>query len=790
MVILGRLLVLFAVVLSSGGISAQEPDTTFWVPNGPVHKIVIHDTTIILGGSFDLVSPVTGAFVRMDTTVPNVDASFPKVFGTVYATASDRLGYVYVGGSFTRVANQSVGNLFRLKPDGTFDHSFVHTVIGTVYCLEVNDTALYIGGEFTHINAEERNNFGAINLITGATHDCNPNVNGPVYSMVPDYTGNTMVIGGDFSHVDNYAHPFVAKIEMSFGAVGSWNAIPNVNGPVFDLHIESVWLYLAGDFTHFAVYPRRGLGKVLLSNGSLWQSADAQLDGPVYTMLFTDSTIYIGGKFTSAGGETRNNIAALDDNLILRQWWDLNANGEVRVIFPLDKTRLFVGGNFTRIANDTAGHGAIINKATLLTRNWDPQFNQNVYTAICDTSQRLYIGGDFYGAGSCHRKNLCAISLNSGRVTDWTCDVDSTVYTMTLDGDSLYLGGYFTTIDGTPRSHIGAIDLQTLTLLPFNPVADGVVRTITITDSLVYAGGNFTLIGGQPRNNIAKLDKFSGQSSTWDPDCFGTVNSILVTSQWIYVAGFYSNIGGTPRQNVARLFPQSGLADLSWVCDTDDGVYHAEMHNNQLAIAGWFSSVNAQSAAQFALVDTSTSAQLAQLSFSTDGFVRTFTQFGDDFFIGGMFDLAGNTYRPQLVAFDVGDNAVDPWSPFPNSMPLTLHTTGTRLFVGGTATLTAGRFHPYFQVLPIQWVTSTTDHIPPQSRLTVSPNPTSDYVVVKGLEEHSVYTLTDVAGNVLQSGNLLGSTVQLSLTDYSSGMYFLNVTNAEQISSQLRIIRY
>jgi hypothetical protein len=794
MVNLGRLLVVFTVGLCSGILSAQQPDSTFWVPNGIVNTLLIHDTTLIIGGDFDLVSPVTGSFVRIDTTVPDVSATLPKVFGTVYATAVAQNGYVYVGGRFNRVANQSVSNLFRLKPDGTFDHSFNNAVAGTVYCLEVTDTVLYIGGEFADINGVQRNNFGAIDLITGATHICNPDVNGPVYCMDidPNSFANAMIIGGDFTQVGTRSPRYLAKIGMDIGDVkgsgpGPWTAQPYADGPVFDVHVDETWVYIAGEFTQFIPIIRPGFAKLLKGNGTV-QADDAQVNGPVYVMEFADSAIYIGGNFTSVGGQTRNNIAALETDLSLRQWWDIGTNGTVRVIYPLDKTRFFFGGDFTRLGNDTCGYGGIVYKATAHTKNWDPKFNHPVYTAVCDTFLRLYVGGEFYGAGSVPRNNLCAISLNTGRVTGWDPDVNAPVFTLTLDGDTLYFAGDFTATGGVSRGRIAGIDLSTATLLPFNPGVNGLVRSIAVTDSFVYAGGNYTVIGGQPRNNIGRVSKFTAQTSVWNPDCFGTANTVIATPGWIYVAGYYSNIGGYPRQNVARLHPHSGLADQSWICDTDDGVYHAALYNNQLVIGGWFTQVNAQNAAQFALFDITTM-QLSPAAFSSDGYVRTFTQSGDDFFIAGTFQLAGPVYTPHLAAYDAGDNAIDTWAPFPSSMPLTMEATTTRLFVGGNTSFVGGRFHPNLQVLPIQWVTAVDEQSPVAASLNVYPNPASDQIAVQETGAYTHYTLTDVAGNVLQSGTITGTTLQLSVGAYDAGMYFLTVAGEDQQPVTQRIIK-
>lgn len=783
-----------ALLLCGVEISAQQVDTTFWVPNGTVNSIVLHDTTVILGGSFDQVSPVSGSFVRMDTSTAQFDRNRFKVNGPVYVTHRDTNGYIYVGGNFSRVGNQNVENLFRLTPAGTFDNTFIHSVEGTVYALRVQDTTLFIGGAFTMIDGETRNNFGGIDVNTGLLSACDPNVNGAVYCMDIDSSNPfvpRIIIGGAFTNVGTFNPPYLAKISLetgypfTFNAV-PWTALPNVNGPVYDIQIIGNRVYVAGEFTLFGPTSRPGLGVILNSSGAL-QSDNAQIVGAVYDMEFVDTNIYIGGRFTSVSNQPRNNLACVSTALAV-QPWNPDANGEVRTITVIDSVYFFAGGNFSMVGAVTAERGARIERVSGAVANWNPVFNAPVYTAVADTFHELFVGGAFFGANGVKRNNLCAISTNTGVPTAWNPDVNAQVNCMTLDGDSLYFAGSFTTVGSMGRGRIAAIDLQSQQLLPFNPVVNGLVRTIAITGSEVYAGGNFTSFGGQTRNNIGKVNKATGLATTWNPNCYGTVNTILATSHWIYVAGFYTNIGGQSRQNLARIHPQTGLADWGWSCNTDDGVFHAEFYNGKMAMVGWFSTVNGLPATEFAIIDTTTLA-LSPVSFDTDGFVRTFTTYGDDFFIAGTFNLVNFVFHPGLVAYDEGDGALDVWTPLPDAPPATMQATATRLYIGGAMTATGGRFHPNFQVLSSQWVTSIGEHQRAAATLDIYPNPASDRVTVRNVDAYDMYTLTDITGQVVQTGTITGTQLEISLQEVSTGIYFLNVSGKDVVPVSQRIIR-
>lgn len=777
-------------LLSAGTLSAQQPDSAFWVPNGPVNTLLLRDTTVLLGGDFDQLSPVTGSFVRLDTNTAQHDPSFFKVNGPVYAVALDTHGRMYVGGRFSRAGNQNVENIFRLKADGTFDYTFVHAVSGTVYALQVFDSALFIGGQFTQIDGETRSNFGGINLNTGAVNDCDPGVNGPVYCMDIDSVLECMVIGGSFTNVFGFSPPNIAKISVYTGAPFTfnavpWTAVPNTNGAVYDVEVIGSVIYMAGEFTLFGPTPRKGMACIHRHTGNL-QPFNANILGSVYTMEFTDSAVYFGGDFTAIGNVLRSRLAKVDYSFAL-QPWNPGADGVVRVIERLDDARFFVGGDFAMAGGDTCRRGAIIDTAGVA-ENWNPVINAPVRTFMRDTLGRMYVGGEFFGAGGVLRNNLCALSVNSGTVTAWNPDVNAAVYTMTLDGDSLYFAGGFTMVDGVTRGRMAAIDLAGDTLLPFNPVVNGIVRTIAVTDSVVYAGGNFSSFGGQPRGNVGKVNKATALATPWNPNCLGTVNSILVTPHWIYIAGFYTTISGVTRQNLSRIHPQSAVADLNWICNTDDGIYHAEFYNTSLVITGWFDMVNGQSSPDFAIVDT-TSLQTQAVNFACDGFARTFTRYGDDFFISGMFEVVNAAYHPRLLAYDNGNAAIDPWAPFPDAGPLTMQATATRLFIGGAMGVTAGRFQPNFQVLPVQWVTGTDEIAQTQRPLHVFPNPTSDQITVNDVNAFTQYTVTDLAGHTVLTGSVNGSTLEISLGTLAPGMYVLTMIGESVLPVSQRIVR-
>ena len=72
---------------------------------------------------------------------------------------------------------------------------------------------------------------------------------------------------------------------------------------------------------------------------------------------------------------------------------------------------------------------------------------------------------------------------------------------------------------------------------------------------------------------------------------------------------------------------------------------------------------------------------------------------------------------------------------------------------------------------------------------TVYPNPTTDYLLVSGLEANTVWTgrLVDMSGSLVRDLNGTGST-RIELAGIKRGLYFLQLTSSATASTTLRVI--
>src|SRR5439155_220047 len=126
------------------------------------------------------------------------------------------------------------------------------------------DGKILVGGFFTSIGGQPRNNIARLDPITGSADSWNPNANSDVNAIAVQADGKILT-GGHFTLIGGHPRNNLARLEPITGLADSFNA----DAPGLNIDVHSI-----------AVQP--------------------------------DGKILAGGDFTSIGGQPRNNIARLD----------------------------------------------------------------------------------------------------------------------------------------------------------------------------------------------------------------------------------------------------------------------------------------------------------------------------------------------------------------------------------------------------------------------------------------------------------------------------------------------
>lgn len=561
--------------------------------------------------------------------------------GHVLAVAPLADGSVVIGGSFSMVNSVPRTHLAKLAPDGTLDPDWAPQLDDEVRALATDASGnVYVGGLFSEVNGQSRWNLARLSTSgTGALDPVwNPQVSGSVNAVILDGYGNVLV-GGIFSLVNGVSRPHIARLSsLGAGLVDPiWN--PSPDGVVTEIALGPAGSVLvAGGFSNIGGQARVNLAKVSESGSGLadptWNpglAANAQIRA-----LTTDATgkVYVGGYFTTIGGQTRPNLARLAgdgtgaadswhpgmggfvldvgigpdgmiyavgdfvvaDSLYVNgiarispttadvdpAWRPLGADSTVMVVrFAADGDAL-IGGAFKAIeGQEAAGFVRIDAAAPNVVVAASTDMPGTGVAVLRQADGGLIVGGRFWKVGNVQRNNLARFRPDGALDLDWDPSPDGiSVYALAQDASGrVYIGGSYSTIGGTARSRlaryawtggVGTLDPD------WNPQPNGsVIALAAAADGSIYVGGQFSQIGGLARTNIAKLSGAGAGSAVagWDGSANERVLALAIAPAGeVYAAGAFSSIGGQPLPYLARLSGTTGAADPVWAPTPDDWV--------------------------------------------------------------------------------------------------------------------------------------------------------------------------------------------------------------------------
>lgn len=205
-----------------------------------------------------------------------------------------------------------------------------------------------------------------------------------------------------------------------------------------------------------------------------------QIDsGIVWTQEVVGNTVYAGGSFSNArpAGAApgtnlmpRSNILAYNLTTGVITSFAPQINGQVKTIKASpDGSRIYVGGSFTSIGGQTRFNIAAFDTATgNLSTTFRPAVGGSYVNAIEVTNSAVYAGGLIGAGAGVTRKNLVAFST-SGALLGWAPTTDLQVDTMVLtpSDDKLIVGGRFGTVNNVGQRGLVALDLSSGAILPW-----------------------------------------------------------------------------------------------------------------------------------------------------------------------------------------------------------------------------------------------------------------------------------------------------------------------------------
>jgi hypothetical protein len=181
----------------------------------------------------------------------------------------------------------------------------------SVYAVAVVGNTVFAGGYFSNIGTTPRRGIAAIDAVSGSALAWNANANGDVFALaVPDegVSPGTIVAAGRFTSIGGGLRSKVAVLSRTTAAASSWNPLVTTSSNwVDELLCHDRTLYRAGFFSMvFGTYANVVAVDLLTAENSGW---DVDPNSPARALGRNASSLFVGGYYTSIGGETREGFA-------------------------------------------------------------------------------------------------------------------------------------------------------------------------------------------------------------------------------------------------------------------------------------------------------------------------------------------------------------------------------------------------------------------------------------------------------------------------------------------------
>jgi hypothetical protein len=575
-----------ALSTADGSVTAFNPNADSASGRGVEALAISSDGSIVYaGGDFTEIGGQARAGVAaLNAADGSATATFnPSVSGgTASADAMAIAGStLYIAGNFSTVGGLPRQAIAALSLGGADDGAVVPTFVpnpsyfgclpcASIVALAVSGTTIYAGGSFDTIGGQPRNNLAGLSAADGSATAFDPSPPQNILSLAA--SGSTVYAGGGFTSIGGQARNYIAALNASDGSATAFN--PNPNGTPNAIGVSESAVYFGGQFSSLGGVLRNSLAAINVADGTAtsWDAHGEGMNGnyPVADALaVSGSTIYVGGSFTTIGGQSRSNIAAVSTSDGTATAWNPTADGGVLAI-ALSGSAVYVGGFFLNIGGQQRVFLAALNASDGMATAWDPSPDGTIY-AIAASADSVYVGGGFLDISGQSRSALVAFDAADGSLTSWDpsltpipTEIVPYVNALAIAGSTIYAGGGFGSVQGVTRNNIAGINASDGAATNFDPnpsgagIEGGVVTALAVDGSIVYAGGYFDTIGGQPRSLLAGLNSDDGSATSFNPDAAGgvTVYALAVASDGtLYVGGSFPTFDLGYQQSFAAFTP-------------------------------------------------------------------------------------------------------------------------------------------------------------------------------------------------------------------------------------------
>lgn len=578
--------------------------------------------------------------------------------GAVWAVAQGADGTTYLGGSFTWIATATGAAVPLDVTTGRRAAPYPYVDGDVWHAAPDGAGGWYLAGSFESVGGVARNHLAHV-LANGAVDPAfDPNPNAIVTALA--VWGGTVYVGGGFTRIGGQDRIHLAALTAA-GSATAWNPGANFGDGIDALAVseDGARVYVGGDFFSIGGQSRENLAAIDAATGAATAfradtdgpMSETDISGTVFALAVSGDTLYVGGRFVGLGGQPRNHVGAVDATTGALLPWNPNpthSGGGIAPVHALvvDGGVVYAGGWFTSIGGQPRNNVAALDATgTGTALAWNPGVNGQV-RAVALAAGRVVVAGEFTIAGGQPRRNLAALDASTGNATAFTADTNGYwVVALAVSGSTVYAGGDFTAVGSQPRRNLAAIDPTTGEVTPWDPSPDDVVYALAVREATVYAGGNFTAVGGQPRSRLAAIEAATGDATAWNPGADGSVQTLAILGETIYVAGDFASVAGQARPRLAAIDASgSATAFAPAPSPATSWVYAIVPHAGAIHVGGSFTSIGGQPRNRLAALDPTTG-EATGWNPDANGTVHALAVSGGTVYAGGEFTTVGGLFN-------------------------------------------------------------------------------------------------------------------------------------------------
>ena len=454
--------------------------------------------------------------------------NFPGVDTSVNALVNYPDGRVLLGGTFSQVGSQARNNLARVNADNTVDANFNPNPNSYVYKVLLQpDGKILVSGNFSQIGGQNRNGLARLNADGSVDTTFSPTATGALGVLQPD--GKIIVYIDSFS--PSVPASFVrlnpnGTVDNSFKTTKSYGGVRTValqaDGKILT-GSEGASRYSSGTSVEFNRINTDG-------------SPDITVDFNGKYEVITKIVVQPDGKIL-LGGTRSSSAPATLDRALLR----LNADGSV------DST-------FANVAVTGGGEGGFSGRPTVY----------GVDDIALQPGGKILLGGTFNTVNGQSKSNFARVNADGTLDTAFNSSANRGVDKITLRANgNIIIAGIFSAVNGIATNNPAELTSsgELVNAAPQGP--NGEVKSIAVQpDGKILVGGSFTQINGQNTTGLVRLNSDKTIDNTFtdpnikggDPRLSTGVTQIYVQPDGkILIGGSFVSVSNKSRDGFARL---------------------------------------------------------------------------------------------------------------------------------------------------------------------------------------------------------------------------------------------